>query len=240
MNLRTIGLLAGMFAAIAAPAQAARLTHVVILVRDVQAARRAFTDAGFKIQPTTALSRGLVHAVIRFRDGTFLELIGALPHTPGAADLSNFVRFGDAVSGAGFEVSNVYAERALLRARGFRIDSPQVSPHWVDLSFSEPAGILEPFFLYQYRGDYAKRAARMYTALALSQPDAAIGIRGIDVAVEPGLHAAATYAAAGLRGVTAIESGAGDARIVLVRIATFDPQRRGTTIVVDRCRIRFE
>ncbi|MBV9027983.1 MAG: hypothetical protein JO311_05160 [Candidatus Eremiobacteraeota bacterium] len=60
------------------------------------------------------------------------------------------------------------------------------------------------------------------------------------MAVEPGMHAAAAYAAAGLRGVTAIESGAGDARIVLVRLATSDPKRKGTTVLVDRCRIRYE
>jgi predicted 2-oxoglutarate/Fe(II)-dependent dioxygenase YbiX len=54
------------------------------------------------------------------------------------------------------------------------------------------------------------------------------------VAVEPGLHASATYAAAGLHQVTAIERGARNARIVLVRVATSDPQRKGTTILIDR------
>ncbi|MBV9027984.1 MAG: hypothetical protein JO311_05165 [Candidatus Eremiobacteraeota bacterium] len=46
MNRRTIGLLFGMFVAFATPAQAARLTHVVILVRDMQTARRTFTASG--------------------------------------------------------------------------------------------------------------------------------------------------------------------------------------------------
>ena len=238
--MRTIGLLFGMFVAMVSPVSAATLTHVIVLVRDMQTARRAFAAAGFKIAPTTPLSRGLLHAVIRFRDGTFLELIGALPHTPYATEISKLVRFGDITSAAGFEVPDVYAERAVLRARGFRIDPPQVSPHWVDLYFSEPAGILEPFFLYQYRGDYGKRAARKYAALAVNQPGGAIGIRGIDVAVEPGRHAAAIYAAAGLSRVTAIESGAGDARIVLVRLATLDPRRKRTTVLVDGCHIRYE
>jgi len=240
MKLRIMALIVGVLATEVTTARAATLTHVIILVRDMQTGRHAFAAAGFNLGPTNPISRGLLHAVIPFRDGTFLELIAALPHSSYAKDVGKYVKHGDVLSSAGFEVANVYAEAAALRARGFRVDPLERSPHWIDLSFSEPAGMLEPFFLYQYRGDYGTRALRKYARLAESQPYGAIGIRGIDVAVEPGQKAEATYAAAGLRGVTAVERGAGDATITVVSLATSDPRRKGTMMLIDRCRIRYE
>ena len=240
MKLRVFGLIIGLFAVMSTPVRAATLTHVVILVKDMQAARRIFEAAGFKIEPSGPISPALMHAVMPFRDGTFLELIAACSHAKDVEDVYAFLRSGDGIEAAGFEVPNASVERKSLLARGFRVDPLAVSPHWIDIDFSEPAGILDPFFLYQYRDDIASRHLRKYAALAASQPYGAIGIRGIDVAVAPGVHAASTYAAVGLRGVTTIEQRIGAPSIVLVRVATSNLRRKGTTIVVDHCRIRFE
>jgi len=239
MNVRRLFAVGVLAAALTAPANAAHLSHAIALVRDMNAGRRVFEAAGFNIEPTRPLYGGMIHAVIPFADGTFLELIAAVKRTSDSSDVLNFLKYGDGFAAAGFEVSDVTAERAKLIARGFRMDPVSVSPHWYDLDFSEPAGILDPFFYFTYRNvdtNYYRRMDAKYDR----HPNGAVGLRGLDVAVEPGIHAAATYAAAGLNGLTPIESGAGDARIVVVRLATSNPQRKGTTIAIGRTRIRFE
>jgi hypothetical protein len=237
MKLRVTLTLATLFVT-AAPAPAATLTHAIVIVRNIETGRQSFKAAGFRVEPARPLEGGLVHAVVPFADGTFLELIAAPVRTAYSAEVYDLTRYRDATTAAGFEVADVYRERARLIAEGFRVDPISVSPHWWDLDFSEPAGVLEPFFLYQYH-DLPAGMARRYAPFT-HHPNGATSLRGLDVAAEPGSHAASIYAKVGLNHVSATELGAGDPRIVLVRVATSDRMRKGQTIQVDGCRIRFE
>ena len=218
-------------------AQASRLSHAIVLVGNIDSARKSFAQAGFSVTPARAIDNGLVHAIVPFADGTFLELLGASPRSPYANAIARFASSGAAFSAAGYEVGDVAAERARLLGLGFGLEPLDFETHWIDLDFSDTR-LFNPFFIFQYRNQPPESYRQRYAAY-LHHPNGANGLRGIIVAAEPQSGAAAAYARAGLTGVTVDERGAGDARIVVAELATSDPERKGSRLSIDRCRFSF-
>jgi catechol 2,3-dioxygenase-like lactoylglutathione lyase family enzyme len=224
--------------ALAGRAEAATPNHVVIVVRNLETARHRFEAAGFAVARSEPISKGFAHALVPFRDGSYLELISASVRTPDNAGIYDAQPYGDRPVGIGFEVSDIARERAQLLARRFRVEPVSSAPYWSTMSFSEPAGVLEPFFYIQYAHSGAAYFHRYYTKL-LQQPNGASGFTGVDVAVEPGTHASAIFERAGLEGAVAIENGAGDPKIVAIRLRTANAAFSGRTVDVDGCKIIF-
>ena len=233
---------AGVLLAAAGPVSVPPATpnHVVVAVSDMPAARRAFAAAGFRDSDEERADQTYTHAIVPFADGTYLELLRAPRRTPDDAQFYDFARRHEgAAIAAGYEVADISAQRRALVRAGFAMEPLDRQTYWTDLSFAESQTLLGPFFYIQYVHNTIAYFHRRFPAL-LKQTNGATGLRGIDLAVEPGQGAARSYAAAGLLRTMAIEDGAGDPRIVLIRIATSSPALRGTTIAVEGCRIAFE
>lgn len=216
---------------------AAALNHVLIVVHDMEAGRRAFAAAGFKMMPTETISRGFTHAIAMFPDQTYFELLHASVRTADDSDIYDAQQFHDGPVAAGFSLHDIYAEHDRLARAGLRPTKVYEQPYWWSMTFDEPAGVFEPWFYIQYKtmDAYMKRIRRFTI-----HPNAAAGLARIDVAVEPGTHAAALYRAAALSGTSAIETGAGNPRIVRVYVRTPNPQLRGTSIRLEGTNITFE
>lgn len=149
------------------------LDHLVVAVRDLEAAKTLFRDTlGFRLPPPGVAGRhasGTVNASAYFADQSYLELLAVgdaalvARHQP---DTLAFLERHEGALALALSTSSASATAAALRARGLRVRDPGAGtvqrasdatpppPKWWSLAFEKPAPA--PLFFIEYlRTDYA-------------------------------------------------------------------------------------
>jgi len=225
------------FVGAACRSAAATLNHVGIVVPDMAKAASDFRAAGFSVGPVSSISPGVVHAPIPFADGTYFELLAASRRTPEDSDIFDAAKHGPGALFAGFQVSNINMQRSQLIARGFRMDPVEARPFGWTLSFSEPAGVMEPFFYITYHRSVAH--FRQTYGKYMKHRNGATSLRAIKLGVRKPEDAGPRFALAFLTAALAVQAEGNEERIMQVEVGTSTPAMRGKTIQVDGLQILF-
>ncbi len=128
-----------------------RLDHVVVAVRDIQAAKQFFYQSGFTIKNGKVHDDGLTNAFIEFEDASEIELMSVIgiPDDPLALTYSNFLSHSEGgifVALSGFNItktSKMFADAGI----NHRIELGSL---WNYLTFPADSG-LEHIFLIEYK-----------------------------------------------------------------------------------------
>jgi catechol 2,3-dioxygenase-like lactoylglutathione lyase family enzyme len=162
------------------------IDHIVIAVRDLDAAARDYTQLGFNVVPGGQHPVGTHNVLIAFADGAYIELIAFYRDNPDH-------RWWDALQrGEGFvdfcmQTDDLIGDTARLRAAGVKIDDP------VPWSRTRPDGYRLKWLLSLARDDHrgvapfliqdeTPRAERIPRETA--HRNGAVGIATITVAVD--------------------------------------------------------
>lgn len=173
----------------------AKLNHVEIAVRDLDAAKRLYSALGFAVTSNSQLSIGTQNSIAIVGGENYLEL--ATPYDmslAGARDMTDRLKRGDGAIFAGLQISS--GEQAVrdLRAAGLKIDGPTpgmvtasdmkgIGGWWI-VSFSDEMAS-RPLFLIQYDGSPPPGLP--------PPPNSASSLTGLLVAVNDPEKAAAGY-----------------------------------------------
>ncbi len=190
------------------------IDHVVIAVRDLEAARALFRDRlGFKLPAAGVAGRhasGTANASSYFANQSYLELLAVDDREKVAANdpgLLAFLEKGPGAFAAALSTSSASATAARLEALGLAPTAPSPGtvqratdakpppPKWLTVEMREAAGL--PLFFIQYlRVDYAdifhhwdEGYAQARAAPYYRQPNGARGVSALWIAV-PDLEAA--------------------------------------------------
>ncbi len=104
------------------------IDHVIIAVRNLNAATADYTALGFSVIYGGRHASGSTHnALICFKDGAYLELLAPTgnPAQPGSTDFSPLLRGGEGLVGFALSSSDLRADAAYLRQRG--VDVGEIS-----------------------------------------------------------------------------------------------------------------
>jgi catechol 2,3-dioxygenase-like lactoylglutathione lyase family enzyme len=172
---------------------AVRLDHVVLAVRDLNAAVRDYRALGFIVMPGGVHPGGWTHnALIVLADGSYLELLAPTDarflEDPEALAAPNFLfalAGGDGAIGLALAADDLGAAVAAMQARGANIASPRVGgrtrPDGVQLEWrtAMPGRSVLPFFIE----DVTPREWRVPTMPeSTAHANGAVGIRAVSVA----------------------------------------------------------
>ncbi len=178
----------------------AKLDHVVIAVRDLEASKAVYSRLGFVVSPGGRHPGGTENLVVRFSAGGYLELISPYDATlPGGGHMAEQLKKGEGAVGAGLEITSAERAARMLTAEGLKIDGPNpgtiVRPddkgppqtRWWSLSFANAAAS-RPIFMIQYvRDPNRPPVARV------PHPNSSFSISAMVVAVNDADKAAAGY-----------------------------------------------
>lgn len=165
--------------------------HVIVMTREIEATRRAFAALGFAATPHDTVSKVLFHSLIRFQNGTYLELTQFV-RDPSTAkkDASSghqvfldrygaFVKKREGGKHVGISVSPAAQTTRLLRERGFEVTDPigdtagwdqtrSPTPDWWAVDFLKPKGVTEWLSFIEYaHSDRMLAAQKEYDAAGL-------------------------------------------------------------------------
>lgn len=138
---------AGSPTACVADSTAPRLDHVIIAVRDLDAASAGFVRHGFRLKPGRLHANGLLNRHIKFRDGTSIELM-TVAGTPGDAMARNYAALiagGAGAVYAALTVAELGGADSGARALGLAT-LRSGSGTWRFLSFPESSPAAAVFF----------------------------------------------------------------------------------------------
>lgn len=122
-----------------------QIDHVIIAVDDLDRATAEYTAAGFTVLPGGIHASGTTHnALICFADGSYLELLAAVPQAPAvdldAFDFSFLLREGAGLTGYALGSGDLSAAVTAMRGRGVLIGDPlrgsRQRPDGVQLAWS--------------------------------------------------------------------------------------------------------
>lgn len=118
------------------------IDHLLVGVRDLQAARRAYQHLGFTASPRGKhIGWGTANYCIMFPD-SYIELLGIVDPSQFTNDLDKFLETREGLLGLAFSSGDAEAAAAGLRAKGIDADAP------IDLKrkLESPEGDVEPAF----------------------------------------------------------------------------------------------
>jgi Glyoxalase-like domain len=178
----------------------ATLNHIVIGVRDLDAAGRAYSALGFVVSSGGRHPGGTQNSAINLSNGTYLELVSPYDTTlPGGRNMAERLEKGEGAYSAGLEIAS--AENAVreLSAAGIKVIGPTAGtiryphesqpppPRWWTVSFADKMAS-RPLFLIQYVP---------YHFPVPSHPNSALSLSALLIAVSDQEKAAAAYAPIG-------------------------------------------
>lgn len=218
----------------------AKLDHVVIAVRNLEAAKRLYSQLGFVLSENGRHPTGTENSAIFLRDG-YLELIApydtSLSGGPlgGGHGYAEYLKQGEGARAAGLEIASAGQTARDLRAAGLKIKGPNAGtisrpgekqpppPRWWTISFVDqlPA---RPFFLIQYATAPAPTNAAAAEPPSPANPNSASSLSSLLVVVDDLESAAAAYRNIGKnsdREIPLPEFGAAGKEIILERGSIF-------------------
>jgi len=188
------------------------LDHVMVAVRDLEAAETLFTETlGFRAGHRAQL-KGLENLAVWFSDTTYLELLTvrdqelAMELIP---SLPAFLERHEGAMGLGLAVSSAQAAADLLAARGFAITGPsEGSVSYAEseepvvigryVVFREPVVPANDVFFFEYDTTMLADLAALYPERApmrfTNHPNTALGLEAVWMAVRDLKAAADAYA----------------------------------------------
>ncbi len=139
------------------------IDHLVILVRDLDAAENTFrTLLGFKVKRQGKFPEGFENSSIAFKDRGYLELVGIYDQAKAAqTEVAEFLRRHEGADGMGLHVSSARQTASFLQSRGFQVEGPasmdyipegekEPQQFWLTVSFKEPVVPGGTFFFIEY------------------------------------------------------------------------------------------
>lgn len=177
-----------------------RFDHIIIIVNDLDAATKDFTDLGFSVFYGGEHAGGATHnALIVFSDGSYMELLGPTnkPHNdPASTDFSYLFKSGEGWYGYAFLAADLPAAAEAIRARGLKVsdinEGQRRRPDGELLRWRGAliAGMLSPFLL----DDLTPRELRVPPDKA-QHPNGVTGVGGVTLLVDDLYTAAERYEA---------------------------------------------
>jgi catechol 2,3-dioxygenase-like lactoylglutathione lyase family enzyme len=207
------------------------IDHIVILVRDLDAAMEDYARLGFTVMRGGDHPGGTHNALIAFADGAYLELIAFKePDQPSTHPWQSALAFGEGLVALAVGSSDLAADVAAIRARGLPVEEPsdgsRLRPDGVRLAWRSagagpgPRGRQRPFLIE----DVTPREQRVATGRLTRHASGVVGVVDVTLAVADLNRAAADLAALlDVRAPAAVDAG-GERRI------TF-PTPRGALVV---------
>jgi catechol 2,3-dioxygenase-like lactoylglutathione lyase family enzyme len=184
------------------------IDHVGIVVRDLGRATQAFRALGFSVRSGGKHpSFGTENCSVRFKDGTYLELVTY--YDPGkAADIARFLERHEGALFVGLAVSSAQDTAATMRRNGFEPVGPEGGtiafpgetsppPRWYWVAFKQPLFPDDPLFFLEYvrRAEGASKSDSAVT----EHPNTATRVRAAWLAVRNLKSATRTFEKLGLR-----------------------------------------
>lgn len=147
--------------------------HVIVMSRELEAARSAFANLGFSATAPALVSKVLLHSLIKFENGTYLELTQFFhdPKDPKKDAISGhqlfleryaaFVRKREGGQSIGISVRPAADTARFLRSRGFEVTDPtgdttawvderSPKPDWWTVDFTKPKGTAQWLSFLEY------------------------------------------------------------------------------------------
>ncbi len=189
------------------------IDHVGVAVRDLPAARAAYTDSlGFRATHPSRLPTGLQNLTIWFADTTYLELL-TYYNREQAPELAAILERYEGGIFAGLDVQSAQRTSDLLRARGLDVAGP-VSAYapmdavgsdtvemWRHVTFRQPVVPANAIFFIEYNREARAELTRSHPELSpltlTDHANGAQGMRAVWMAVADLAAATASYEAIG-------------------------------------------
>jgi hypothetical protein len=186
--------------------------HVIVMVKEIESVRNMFASLGFTATPPGTVSKVLLHSLVRFENGTYLELTQFLDDPKKFKKEATtghqlfLQRYAAAVlrreggKHVGISVKPASDTSSFLRSRGFEVTDPigdsnaweqehSPTPEWWTVDFTRPSGITEwlSFLEYSHHDEMLKmqreNAAKGEKKVIEDHFNTAVGIRQIWIAV---------------------------------------------------------
>jgi hypothetical protein len=178
------------------------IDHIVILVRDLDAAMEDYARLGFTVARGGEHPGGTHNALIAFADGAYLELIAFKePDQSSAHPWHGALSFGEGLVALAVGSSDLAADAAAIRERGLRVDEPldggRLRPDGVRIAWRNagvgtgPRGRERPFVIE----DVTPREQRVATGRLTRHANGVTGVIDVTLAVADLDRAAADLAA---------------------------------------------
>lgn len=181
------------------------LDHVVIAVRDLERTVADYQALGFTVVPGGEHTHGASHnALIVFADGAYIELIAFRRPNPEFRWWRVLSEAGDGLVDFALLPGDIAADVAAARARGLELEGPtdggRLRPDGERLEWRTARAATSdlPFFC----GDVTPRQLRVPEGDVRRHANGALGVAGIEIAVENTEVSAWRYAA--LLGIAAV------------------------------------
>lgn len=175
------------------------IDHVILLVRDLEAAAHRFARLGFQSTPRTHHPHGTANR-LQMLHGNFLELMAiADPQrlTERVARHRAFLERQEGTFAISFRSGDIAADRARLAGAGLDVDVVRGFQRPVTLpEGTATAAVVETFFLNRPGGDFLLFLCRQHVPEAIWVPqwqehaNVARSITAVDVAVDAGAESA--------------------------------------------------
>ena len=134
------------------------IDHVLVGVRDLEAARLTFTHLGFTLSPRGRhIGWGTANYCAMFRSG-YIELLGIVDPAQFTNNLDRFLEGGEGLLGLAFATEDAEAAAQELRARGIVAEGPKALSRKLEL----PEGDAEPAFRNLYPSADATAGIRAF------------------------------------------------------------------------------
>ncbi len=178
------------------------IDHVLVGVRDLEAARRAYRHLGFTLSPRGRhIGWGTANYCVMFARG-YIELLGIVDPAQFTNNLDRFLETREGLLGLAFASDDCAAAAEVLRARGITVGAPQELKRILEL----PEGAVEPAFKLVHLPARATPGAPAFICQHLSpelvwqspwlaHPNGARGLVSVTGAVEDPGAVALAYAA---------------------------------------------
>lgn len=211
------------------------IDHVLVGVRDLEAARRAYVHLGFTVTPRGRhIGWATANYCIMF-NADYIELLGIVDASQFTNNLDRFLAVREGLMGLAYASADAAAAAEILRARGIAAEGPKDLKRDLEL----PTGTVQPAFKLTFLPAEVSPAVPSFICQHLSRPlvwqkpwqahdNGASGILSLTgVVADPGEAAVATER---LFGSGAVSTGRGcvevDAGGAVLRLATAEEVRR--------------
>jgi len=139
----------------------ATLDHVMIVVHDLDAAAKIYSDLGFVVRPGGRHPGGTQNSVVDLSGGVYLELIAPYDvNLPDGKFMAERLKQGEGAPYAGLQIASAESAARDLTAAGLRVEGPmagtilrpgetQAPTRWWTVEFKDEVAA-RPVFLIQY------------------------------------------------------------------------------------------
>jgi catechol 2,3-dioxygenase-like lactoylglutathione lyase family enzyme len=203
------------------------IDHVLVGVRDLEAARRTFAHLGFTLSPRGRhIGWGTANYCVMLRTG-YIELLGIVDPAQFTNNLDRFLEGGEGLLGLAFATDDADAAAQDLQSKGIAVEGPKALSRKLEL----PGGDVEPAFRLVHPAPEATAGIAAFVCQHLTpelvwqepwldHPNGAQGLAAVTVAVADPGDAALAFgtlfgpdAVSAGRGAVEVETGAGILRL---------------------------